>query len=74
VAASATAILDDIELSSLPRPPGLEQLNSNTKPAKRGLAARFAHAFLAARVNRQVSARAREVTQRVQQKKMLQTK
>jgi hypothetical protein len=39
VAASAAAILNDIELSSFPQPPGSEQPNSNANPEKADLPA-----------------------------------
>jgi hypothetical protein len=39
VAASTTAILNDIELSSFPRPPVSEQPNSNAAPQLAGLPA-----------------------------------
>jgi hypothetical protein len=56
VAASATAILNDIDLSTFVRSPQPGPPNLVQNPAKRRFAAGFAHAFLTARVNQGVSA------------------
>jgi hypothetical protein len=56
VAASATAILNDIDLSTFVRSPQPGPPDLLQNPAKCRLAAGFAHAFLTARVNQGVSA------------------
>jgi hypothetical protein len=58
VAASATAILNDINLSTFGSVTPAGPSNSMQIPAKRGFAAGFAHALLTACVNQEVSARA----------------
>jgi hypothetical protein len=57
VAASATAILNDIN-RSIPLHSPHRGMKFDANPAKRGLAAGFAHALLTACVNQEVSARA----------------
>jgi hypothetical protein len=72
VAASATAILNDIKLSSFLAAARSERQIPRT-PARRGHAI-LAHAFLAAHINQQVSASAPEQFREALQKKNFATK
>src|SRR5665811_918122 len=69
VAASATAILNDINLSATAfgHPNGCVKFDAN--PEKRGVCRRFADAFLTVRINQGVSASAPPRLQRGQKRK-----
>ena len=72
VAASATAILTDIDLSSFPCAPEGPSNPAKYRPA--GLANVLAHAFLTACINQAVSKRGRRRVRQGEEKEMLQIK
>jgi hypothetical protein len=73
VAASATAILTDINLSTFASGPS-RTVKCYANPAKRRFAAGFAHALLTARVNQQVSERPAPGIRQGREEKMFETK